>query len=81
MVYGQHSKLGSDLHKLVVNRKKGSRSTQSVSIQKLIKDYKFNVICPPDKNKNFVYKLLVNYQRILADILRKNEIRTIQSIQ
>ncbi len=81
MIYGQHHKLGRYLYELVVNRKKGSRSTQTVSIQKLIKDYKFNVICPPDKSKDFVYKLLVNYQRILADILLKNEIREIQNIQ
>jgi hypothetical protein len=77
MVYGQHHKLGHDLYKLAVNRKRGSRSTQSISIQKLIKVYKFNVICPPDKSKGFVYKLLVNYKKILADILRKNEIRKI----
>ena len=49
MVYGQNVQLGEDLHKLVVNRKEGSRSTQSISIQKLIKDYFFRIIKPPEK--------------------------------
>ncbi|MDR3275028.1 MAG: hypothetical protein LBS81_03470 [Endomicrobium sp.] len=49
MVFGQHHKSGHYLYKLVVYRKRDSRSTQSIPIQKLIKDYKFNVICPPDK--------------------------------
>jgi hypothetical protein len=77
MVYGQHCNLGKHLYKLIVNRKTGSRSTQSISIQKLIRDYKFKVICPPDKNKDFTYKLLINYHKSLANILRKNEIREI----
>jgi hypothetical protein len=38
IVYGQHAKLGEYLFSKVTTRKEGSRSTQSISIQKLIKE-------------------------------------------
>jgi hypothetical protein len=80
MVYGQHKGLGELLHRLVVNRKKGSRSTQSVSIQKLIKDFNFSVICPPDKTKEYVLKLLINYSKTLVDYVKLDNIKTIRDI-
>lgn len=80
IVYGQNPKLGEDLYTMVVNRKKGSRSTQSISIQKLIKDYNFSVVCPPDKNKEFVYNILVNYRRNLVQLIKKDDIKEISDI-
>ena len=80
MVYGQHKGLGELLYKLVVNRKEGSRSTQSVSIQKLIKDFKFAVICPPDKTGEYVLKLLVNYNKSLLNYVELDNIQTLRDI-
>jgi hypothetical protein len=77
MVYGQHPELGRHLHSLVVGRKDGSRSTQSVSIQKLIKDFNFEVLCPPDKTPDFIYKLLITHHKNFAQILNKDDIRKI----
>ena len=74
IVYGQNNKLGQDMLSMVRKRKTGSRSTQSFSIMKLIKNYRFKVVCPPDKNKDFVYSLLIAHSKNCADILRKNEI-------
>ena len=68
------------MHRLVVNRKEGSRSTQSVSIQKLIKDFRFSVICPPDKTKEYILKLLANYSKTLVDYVELNNIKTIRDI-
>jgi hypothetical protein len=80
MIYGQHKGLGKLLHRLVVNRKEGSRSTQSVSIQKLIKEFNFAIVCPPDKTKEFVYKLIVNYNRNLVEYVRLEDLKTIRDI-
>lgn len=80
MVYGQHKALGEKLYSLVVNKKEGSRSTQSFSIENLIKDYHFSVICPPDKTKEFVYTLLINYKRNLANIITIDDLKEIQNI-
>ncbi len=80
MVYGQHKGLGELLHRLVVNRKEGSRSTQSVSVQKLIKDFNFAVVCPPDKTKEYVLKLLVNYSKTLVDYVELDNIKTLRDI-
>lgn len=78
MVYGQHKGLGKLLHRLVVNRKEGRRSTQSVSIQKLIKDFNFAVVCPPDKTKKDVLMLLANYNKSLVNYVELNNIKTIR---
>lgn len=80
MVYGQNEKLGELLLRLVVNRKERSRSTQTVSIQKLIKDFNFKVICPPNKSKEFVYSLLINYKRDFIKYLRKEDIYELRDI-
>lgn len=80
MVYGQNKELGNHLHKLVVNRKEGSRSTQSISVQKLIKDFNFAVVCPPDKTKEYVLKLLVNYNKTLVNYVGLDKIKMLQDI-
>lgn len=81
MVYGQHPQLGQDLYRMVTQRKEGSRSTQSISIQKMIKEYQFQVICPPDKDKEFVYTLLINYDRSIAKSINKDDLKALQDIQ
>jgi hypothetical protein len=80
MIYGQNTALGEHLHRLVVNRKEGSRSTQSVSIQSLIKDFGFSVIVPPDKTKEYVCNLLVDYQKSLSEYVTVQNIKTIHDI-
>ncbi len=79
IVYGQHNGVGKYLLDKVINRKKGSRSTQSIGIEKLIKEYKFDIVCPPDKTKDFVCNILVNYQRNLAEYIELSSIKTIQN--
>lgn len=77
MVYGQNVKMGEFLLKRVTNRKPGSRSTQTVSIEKLIKDFGFSVICPPDKNPESVTQIIVSYNRGLAQYVTIRNIREI----
>jgi hypothetical protein len=80
MIYGQNAALGEHLHRLVVNRKEGSRSTQSVSVQSLIKDFGFSVIVPPDKTKEYVCNLLVDYDKSLLDYVGIHRIKTINDV-
>jgi hypothetical protein len=80
MVYGQHKGLGKYLLERVRNRKKGSRSTQNVTIESLIKKYKFNIVTPPDKTKEFVSGLIITYQRGLAQYASADQIKTIRDI-
>ncbi len=80
IVYGQHENLGKYLLERVIERKEGSRSTQNVTIDKLIKEYHFSVISPPEKTKEFVSTLLVNYSRSLASYVRPEKIRSIQDV-
>ncbi len=78
MVYGQHKKLGEYLLKRVIAvANTSTRSTQNIGIEKMIKDYKFKVIIPPDKTKEFVYKLLVNYKSNIPDYLKIKDLITI----
>ncbi len=81
MAFGQHQSLGEYLLGRVKNRKEGSRSTQNIAIEKLVKEYKFFIIFPPSKNKEVIYKLLVNYKRLFIDILGKNEIKEIRDVK
>src|SRR3990172_4231260 len=80
-VYGQHKELGNYLLDKVRNRKEGSRSTQSLDIGKLIREYNFCVVCPPDKKKGFILQLIVNYQRNLAENVNLSNIKRIQDFQ
>lgn len=82
IVYGQHEKLGEYLlERVIAVQNTSSRSTQSISIDKMIKDYGFSVVCPPDKDKNFIVQLIVNYKRNLAKYVSKTNIREIQDFQ
>ncbi|MCC6867170.1 MAG: hypothetical protein IT280_13530 [Ignavibacteria bacterium] len=81
MIYGQHKGLGKYLLERVRNRKDGSRSTQNISIENLIKKYGFKVICPPDKTKKYVLKLIVNYKRDLYRYVKLPDIKGIQDFQ
>lgn len=81
IVYGQHRGLGQYLFERVTQRKEGSRSTQVIGIEKLIRDWGFMVICPPGKTKAHVIKLLVSYQRSLSVYAKEDAIKEIQDIQ
>ena len=81
IVFGQHKGLGEYLLERVRNRKKSSRSTQSVEIGKLIKDWSFNVVVPPDKNKEFVYKQLVTYKANFENLLQLNDLKQTKDVR
>lgn len=81
IVYGQHKSMGRYLLKRVRSVANSStRSTQNIGIEKMIKDYNFKVIVSPDKNKNFVYKILVNYKKNISTYLKLKDILTIKDI-
>jgi hypothetical protein len=80
MIYGQSKLLGEHLHNLVISRKSGSRSTQSVTIQRLVSEFGFSVICPPDKSKEYVYKLLINYKKNFINYVRIEQIKELRDI-
>lgn len=81
MVYGQHKDLGEYLLRRVrAVANTSTRSTQNISIEKMIKDYDFKVIISPDKTKEFVYKLLINYKRTIANYLSIGDLITINKI-
>ncbi len=80
MVYGQDQKLGEYLLERVRNRKPGSRSTQNISIEDLIKKYNFSIISPPDKTREYVSTFLINYKRNLAEYAEIGKIKRIQDI-
>ncbi len=76
IVYGQDERLGHYLLEKVQNRKQGSRSTQSVSLSKLL-DWDFNVIVPPNMEKSKVKEMLILSNTKIA---RKLEERSLLSI-
>ena len=80
IVYGQHSGVGEFLFERVTKRKEGSRSTQSIGIDKLIKDFGFSVVCPPDKTPEMIMQLLIAYNRGLAKYVSLGNIRKISDI-
>ena len=56
-------------------------STQSVDISKLISEYGFSVVCPPDKEIESIIQILIGYQRKLAKYVNLQNVRTIQDFQ
>ena len=77
IVYGQNPAPGEYLLERINNRKSGSRSTQNVAIEKLIKNFGFSVVCPPDKHPEFITQILVSYSRGLAEHVSIKNIRKI----
>lgn len=80
IVYGQNMKLGEYLYERMINRPSGSRSTQSVSILRLICEYNFDIICPPPYEKKHVVSLFVNYNRKFAKYVSIDNIKTLQDL-
>ncbi len=81
IVYGQHNSLGKYLLKRVrAVAKTSTRSTQNIGIEKMIKEYNFQVIVPPDKDKDFVYKILINYKKNLADFIKKENLKNVSDL-
>lgn len=80
MIYGQNKNVGKYLLHRVKNRKTNSRSTQNINIQTLIKKYKFSIICPPDKTKEYVSTILVAYKKHLLKYSNVGSIKTIDEI-
>lgn len=81
IVYGQHIDLGKYLLERVrAVANTSTRSTQNVGIEKMIQEYGFKVIVPPDKKKEFVYKLLVNYKRNISTYLTMDDLLTINDV-
>jgi hypothetical protein len=75
IVYGQNAALGEHLLNKVVNRKVGSRSTQSIELAKFIKDWGFSVIVPPERETQHVIQQLVTYKRNLSDYVNTKTIK------
>ena len=76
ITFGQNKKLGEYLLQRVrAVANSNTRSTQNIPIQKMIKEYGFVVIVPPDKTKKFVYKLLINYQASFENILKLTDLK------
>lgn len=82
IVFGQNEKLGKYLLERVrAVANSSTRSTQSIPIQKMIKEYNFDVVVPPDKTKEFVYKLLVNYKAFFEDILKIKDLKRTKDVR
>ncbi len=81
IVFGQHEGLGEYLLERVKNRKEGSRSTQSVEIGKLIKDWVFFVIVPPDKKAEYIYKQLINYKKSFENLLELKDLKRTKDVR
>lgn len=65
MVYGQNPALGEYLLERVrAVANTSTRSTQSISVSKMIKDYGFKVVIPPDKSVQMVLNLLTTRSRL-----------------
>jgi hypothetical protein len=80
IAFGQNENVGHYLLKRVQNRKEGSRSTQHISVDDLIRKYDFDVITPPDKTKQYVVQLLASYNRKLADFITVENVKSISDI-
>ena len=76
IVFGQHKDLGKYLLRRVrAVANSSTRSTQNIPIQKMIKEYNFDVVVPPDKTKKFVYKLLINYHNSFENVLKLKDLK------
>lgn len=80
IVYGQSPLLGEFLEERVTQRKEGSRSTQSVDITKMIKEFGFSVVCPADRDRRDVIQQIANYNRSLAGLDLQSIVKNISDI-
>jgi len=81
IVYGQNIALGEYLLERVrAVANTSTRSTQNITIEKMIKDYGFNVIASPDKSKKEIYKLLIDYKKSISNYLKLEDILLISDI-
>jgi len=82
IVFGQNKKLGEYLlERVKAVSNSSTRSTQSISIQKMIKEYGFDVIVPPDKDEKFVYTLLINYHSSFENILQLKDLKRAKDVR
>jgi len=79
LVFGQNKKLGQYLLERVIQRKERSRSTQNVTIEKLI-EWGFIVIIPPGREKKDVLQQLSVYNKKLSNYVTLKNIKTIGEI-
>lgn len=76
IVFGQNKKLGEYLYKRVKHRKRGSRSTQNVGIEKLI-EWGFEVIVPPGRDKQKLLEQLLVYNKKLVKFINLHAIKVV----
>lgn len=76
IVFGQNKKLGVYLLERVKHRKKGSRSTQNIGIDKLM-EWGFSVVVPPGKNAKALLEQLLVYNKRLSKYVSIEDIKTI----
>jgi len=82
IVFGKNKKLGEYLlERVKAVSNSSTRSTQSISIQKMIKEYGFDVIVPPDKDEKFVYTLLINYHSSFENILQLKDLKRAKDVR
>ena len=80
--YGQHESIGDYLEKGVLKHKAGDtvRSTQTIGLASLIKNYGFKVLAVGDTKEN-VYKAIVLKHNSLRKVLRIEDIQTLQDYE
>lgn len=82
MVFGQNEKLGEYLlERVQAVANTSTRSTQNIPIQKMIKDYNFSVVVPPDKSKKEVFKLLINYYPKFEEMLSIKDLKQSKDVR
>jgi hypothetical protein len=80
IIYGQNPELGNYLLGKVINRKSGSRSTQSIEIAKFIKQWGFSVVVPAEKKSEQVIQQIISYQKKLSEYVNINTIKQLSDI-
>jgi hypothetical protein len=80
IIYGQNPKLGEYLLEKVINRKVGSRSTQSIEIAKFIKQWGFSVVVPAEKRPEEVIQQIISYQKSLSEYVNINTVKQLSDI-
>lgn len=64
IVYGQHPNIGHYLYRKVLDSKENSRrSTQTISVSKLVKDYGFKIYTPTKTRQELVSELKLRFKK------------------